>query len=124
MKWFKNCILIASTWANQNPYFEITDAKLYVPAVALSTQNNTKFIKQLQFGFNKTINWGKYLPRGILVKGTTTKITSQDGRFFKFLRPLLTAGLLLMKSVLPPLAKNLLLLFGSSAAMSETDATL
>ena len=47
--------------------------------------------------------------RGILLKGTTRKITSQEGGFSNFLRPLLTAGLPLMKSVLTPLAKSLLL---------------
>ena len=31
--------------------------------------------------------------RGVLLKGTTSKITSQEGRFLNFLRPLMTAGL-------------------------------
>ena len=31
--------------------------------------------------------------RGILLKGTTTKISSQEGGFLNFLRPLMTAGL-------------------------------
>ena len=44
--------------------------------------------------------------RGILFKGTSTKITSGEGGFLNFLRPLMTAGLPLMKSVLTPLAKN------------------
>ena len=30
--------------------------------------------------------------RGILLKGTTRKVTSQEGAFLKFLRPLMTAG--------------------------------
>ena len=34
--------------------------------------------------------------RGILLKGTIRKITSQDGEFLSFLRPLMTAGLPLM----------------------------
>ena len=33
----------------------------------------------------------------ILVKGTTTKITSQEGRFLNFLKPLMTSGSPLMK---------------------------
>ena len=41
--------------------------------------------------------------REILLKGTTAKITSQEGGFFNFLRLLVTAGLPLMKSVLTPL---------------------
>ena len=35
--------------------------------------------------------------RGILIKGTTTKMTSQEGEFLNFLRSLMTAGLPLMK---------------------------
>ena len=62
--------------------------------------------------------------RGILLKGTTRKITSQEGGFLNFLRPLMTAGLPLMKSVLTPLAKNILLSFGLSAAMSASDAAI
>ena len=38
--------------------------------------------------------------REILLKGTTTKITSQEGGFLNFLRPLMTAGLPLMKRLL------------------------
>ena len=44
--------------------------------------------------------------RGILLKGTTRKITSQEGGFLDFLRPLMTADLPLMKSLLTPLAKS------------------
>ena len=43
--------------------------------------------------------------RGILLKGkNTTKITSQEGKFLNFLRPLMTAGLPLIKSVLKLIA--------------------
>ena len=38
--------------------------------------------------------------RGIFIKGTTRKITNQEGGFLNFLRPLMTVGLLLMKSAL------------------------
>ena len=62
--------------------------------------------------------------RGVLLKGTTRKITSQEGGFLSFLRSLITAGLLLMNSVLTPLSKNVLLPFGLSAGMSAADATI
>ena len=42
----------------------------------------------------------------ILLKGITRKISSQEGGFLNFLRPLMTAGLPLMKTVLTPLAKS------------------
>ena len=35
----------------------ITDAKLYVPAVTLSTQDNSKLLQQLKSGFKRIINW-------------------------------------------------------------------
>ena len=40
----KSCILVAGTVANQNPEFKITDTKLYVPIVTLSTQDNIKLL--------------------------------------------------------------------------------
>ena len=46
--------------ANQDPTFSITDTKLYVPVVTLSTQDNTKLLEQLKSGFKRTINWNKY----------------------------------------------------------------
>ena len=42
---------------------------------------------------------------GVLLKGTNRKIT---GQFLNFLRPLMKAGLPLMKNVLPPLAERVL----------------
>ena len=41
LKWFKNCILLAGTVANQNPTFQINDTKLYVSVVTLSTRKNS-----------------------------------------------------------------------------------
>ena len=40
--------------------FKITDTKLYVPVVTLSTQDNAKLREQLKSGFKRTINWNKY----------------------------------------------------------------
>ena len=51
--------------------------------------------------------------RGILLKETTRKITRP------FLRPLMTAGLPLMKSVFTPLAKSVLLPFIISSNVSN-----
>ena len=63
LKWSKNCILLAGTASSQNPEFKITDTKLYVPVVTLSTQENIKSLKQLESGFKRTINWNKYLDK-------------------------------------------------------------
>ena len=62
--------------------------------------------------------------RGILLKGTTRKVTNQEGEPLDFLRPLMTAGLSLMKSVLMPLGKNFLLPLGLLAEMSVADAAI
>ena len=51
---------MATDVAAQGTRFLITDTKLYVPVVALSTEDNTKLLNQLKAGFKRTINWNKY----------------------------------------------------------------
>ena len=51
---------MATDLANQGATFSITDAKLYVLVVTLSTQDNAKLFEQLKLGFKGTINWSKY----------------------------------------------------------------
>ena len=62
--------------------------------------------------------------RRILSKGSTTKSTSQERGFLIFFRPLITAGLPLMKIVLTPLDKSVLLPFWSSARISAVDTAV
>ena len=40
---------------NRDTIFSKTDTNLYVPVVTLSSQDNTKFFKQLKSGFKRTI---------------------------------------------------------------------
>ena len=63
LTWSANCVLIYTNVANQNPTFEITETKLYVPVVTLSTQDNAKLLPQLKSGFKRTISWNKYLSK-------------------------------------------------------------
>ena len=56
------CVIISTGVPNQAATFAITDTKLYVPVVTLSTQENTKFF-QLNSGFERVINWNKYLSK-------------------------------------------------------------
>ena len=63
LTWSSTCVLIATNIPSQNATFEITDTKLYVPVVTLSTQENTKFLQQLKSGFKRLINWNKYLSK-------------------------------------------------------------
>ena len=39
--------------------FQISNSKLYVPAVTLSTNNNIKFFEHLKQGFTRTVSWNK-----------------------------------------------------------------
>ena len=41
-----SCVLISTNVQNQNATFTITDTKLYVPVVTLSTQENTNLLQQ------------------------------------------------------------------------------
>ena len=43
LKWIENCMLTTATTAT----FKITDAKLYVPIVTLSSEDNVKLSKLL-----------------------------------------------------------------------------
>ena len=63
LTWSSNCVLIATAIQNQAATFEITDTKLYVPVVTLSTQESTKFLQQLKSRFKRVINWNKYLSK-------------------------------------------------------------
>ena len=53
LAWSSTCVITNSTGAGT---FSITDSKLYVPVVTLSTQENTKFLQQLKSGFKRVIN--------------------------------------------------------------------
>ena len=77
LTWSKNCVLTskvtrddipaqggnpAITRVNNptNATFKITDTKLYVPVVTLSTKDDNNFLEQLKSGFKRTIKWNKY----------------------------------------------------------------
>ena len=40
--------------------FQITDTRLYVPVVTLSTENDKKLLEELKIGFKRTIKWNKH----------------------------------------------------------------
>ena len=67
LNWIENCVLTsAAIGANANATgadsatFKITDAKLYVPIVTLSAEDNVKLSKLLGEGFKRSIYWNKY----------------------------------------------------------------
>ena len=57
LTWSKDCVITNSTGEGK---FSITETKLYVPVVTLSTKDNEKLLQQLKSGFKKTISWNKY----------------------------------------------------------------
>ena len=63
LTWSQNYVIVSTNVANQNATFAITDTKLYVPVVTLSTQDNFKVLQQLKSGIKRVINWNKYLSK-------------------------------------------------------------
>ena len=57
LTWSPACVISSATGQTK---FKITETKLYVPVVTLSTQDNAKLLQQLKSGFKRTINWNKY----------------------------------------------------------------
>ena len=53
LKWYERCLLTATTTVT----FRITDAKLYVPIVTVSIEDNSKLTKLLNGGFKRPIYW-------------------------------------------------------------------
>ena len=56
LTWSRDCVITNSTGKAK---FAIIK-KIYVPVVALSTQDNAKLLQQLKSGFKRPINWNKY----------------------------------------------------------------
>ena len=67
LNWSANCVIVYNNVANQGATITITETKLYVPVVTLSTQDYAKLLRQLKSGFKRTINWNKYKIRPELI---------------------------------------------------------
>ena len=57
LNWTEDCILSS---AGNSAKFKITDAKLNVPIVTLSTKDSVNLTKQLSKGFKRSIYWNSY----------------------------------------------------------------
>ena len=68
MTWSANYVIMYTNVANPDATFEITETRLYVPVITLSTQDDAKLLPQLKSGFNKIINWNKYLTKPELLR--------------------------------------------------------
>ena len=54
LNWIQGCILSS---AGDSANFEITDAKLHVPIVTLSTKDSVNLTKKLSEGFKRSVYW-------------------------------------------------------------------
>ena len=70
LNWSKKCVIVATAVV-------AAVAKLYVPVVNSSTQDNAKLLKQLKSGFKRTINWNKYQSK-ILTERSNQYQINQD----------------------------------------------
>ena len=68
LNWIEDCILSS---AGNSAKFEITDAKLHVPIVTLSTKDSVNLTKQLSEGFKRSVYWSSYQtkPAKVIEKG-------------------------------------------------------
>ena len=57
LNWIEDCILSS---AGDSAKFAITDAKLHVPIVTLSTKDSENLTKQLSEGFKRSVYWNSY----------------------------------------------------------------
>ena len=65
LRWSSTCVSTNSTGAGM---FKITDTRLYVTVVTLSTQDNSKLLQQLKSDFKRTISRNKYLSKPELLR--------------------------------------------------------
>ena len=64
LTWHKDCMISSvNAAAGQVVSFMITNTKLYVPVVTLSTKDNNNLIKQLNDGFKRSIYWNQYVSK-------------------------------------------------------------
>ena len=64
LTWHKDCMISSvNAAAGQVVSFMITNTKLYVPVVTLSTKDNTNLTKQLKDGLKRTIYWNQYVSK-------------------------------------------------------------
>ena len=75
LTWSENCVITSKATREADPdadptvaginnprnaVFKITDCKLYVPVITLSSENDNKLLEQLKAGFKRTITWNQY----------------------------------------------------------------
>ena len=82
LKWYEGCFLTVGDTAT----FKITDAKLCVPVVTLSAEDNVKLSKLLGEGFKRLAYWNKYK----VIDNKVVEIADENGE--KYIRELLDSS--------------------------------
>ena len=78
LTWHKVCIISgADAAAGQVVSFLITNTKLYVPVVTLSTKDNNNLTKQLNDSFNRSIYWNQYVSKPFTEQAANTTSISR-----------------------------------------------
>ena len=75
LNWIEDCI---SSSAGNSAKFEITDAKLHVPIVTLSTKDSANLTKQLNEGCKRSVYWNSYETK-------SAKVIEQGRNIYKLL---------------------------------------
>ena len=93
LNWIENCVLTsAAIGANadatgaDSATFKITDAKLYVPIVTLSAEDNAKLSELLGERFKRPVYWNKYN----VIDNNVVEIVANKGE--KYIRELLDSS--------------------------------
>ena len=93
LKRIENCILTtaaigadANATGADSATFKITDAKLYVPIVTLSSEDNVKLSELLSDGFKRAVCWNKYK----VIDNKVVEIAAENGG--KYIRELLDSS--------------------------------
>ena len=83
LNWIEDCILSS---AGNSAKFEITDAKLHVPIVTLSTKDSANLTKQLNKGFKRSVYWNSYKEKPAKVLKNEKSYTNYLLHHFKALQ--------------------------------------
>ena len=83
LKWIERCMLYSSGTAAT---FKIADAKLYIPIVTLSSEDNVKLSKLLSEGCKRPIYWNEYK----VIPNKIVEIAANNGE--KYIRELLDSN--------------------------------
>ena len=86
LNWIEDCILSS---AGNSTKFEITDAKLHVPIVTLSTKDSVNLTKQLSGRFKRSVYWNNYQTKPAIVIEKGTNIYELLSASFQGIRRLL-----------------------------------